>query len=101
MKKIVAIIAILVGFISTTSFAGSDECETALCMAGAAQGNGKMEKCSGAYKKYFSLREYGRKGREDWQATYDLRKRYLKRCEGADSDTINLIQQKFGKSAEI
>lgn len=73
----------------------SDPCTVVLCMYGKLQGNNQSE-CSGAVRKFFSLRKFGRHGFDPWK-TFVKRRDFLDGCPTVDPAIVSDIMKQFGK----
>lgn len=79
----------------TPAFA-KDPCKAALCMFGLL--NGETAECKSDIADYFSILEYKKKKKIDWNKTASKRLSFMNSCQGADSSKTKQINDKYGKA---
>lgn len=95
LRYIVAAFMCLATGFSSPAFA-SDPCEIVICMYGKATGAAQSE-CSSAFKQFFSLNSFKKKGRFNPAKTADMRQAMLGECRAADPAAIAKIISQFGR----
>ncbi|WP_107329155.1 TrbM/KikA/MpfK family conjugal transfer protein [Metapseudomonas otitidis] len=98
MKRLIAPALAVFLAVGVTPAYAKDPCKTVLCMFGKLSGKGVVENCDDAVQDYFDIVKKKKK-KIRWDQTSDARKQFLDSCPGADRNSNNAINNKFGKVA--
>ncbi len=73
-----------------------DACGAVLCLVGELAGAGGGSSCKGYIAQYFAI-QYWKKGRFKPNPTAAARLDFLSQCKSADPNTINSVNEAFGR----
>lgn len=95
-RKYATYMVLIFGIFGVSPAFAKDPCRVAFCMWGLL--NGQTAECKSDIADYFSILEYKKKKKIDWNKTASKRLNTMNSCPGADTGKTKQVNDKYGKA---